>query len=144
METAGNGRLSPILTKEGGIAMWFINDTGAPSVKGTVVDPSANIDMAVAIEAIGDIDPVGIMYSDGIPDGEYVLVVVAGIAEVLVDAATPVTRQYWAGTSDTTAGRAQVRISPPATITHDQEIGHFFESKVGGPDVLAKIIVHFR
>jgi hypothetical protein len=144
MDKAGAGSRSPILTKEDGIAIWFINDTGADSVKGTILEPSSLIDLAVSLEETGGINPIGVMYSDGIPDGEPVLVVISGLAEVLVDAAAAVTRGYWAGTSDTTAGRAQVRNSPPATVAHDQEIGHYMESKAGGPDVLAKIIVHFR
>ena len=144
METSGPGRLSPVMTAEGGIAITMINKTGAVSVKGTVLNPSDTDDLALQLEETGGIDPMAVMYSDGVPDGEPVLVVISGIAEVLVDAATAVTRGYWAGTSAITAGRAQVRVSPPATIVHDQELGHWLESKAGGPDVLAKLILHFR
>ena len=142
--TIGNGRLSPLLTPEGGIAIRMINKTGAASIKGTVVDASITTDLAVAIEDIGDVDPIGIIYQSGIPDGDLVLVVISGIAEILIDDATAVTHGDWAGTSDVTAGRSQANTEPPATSKHDQEIGHFVESKIAGTDVLAKAIVHFR
>lgn len=142
--TVGNGRLSPILTIEGGIAIPMINKTGAASIKGTVVDPSTTTDLAVVAEEISGIDPIGIIYQDGIPDGDLVLVVISGIAEILIQDAMAVVRGDWAGTSDVTAGRAQATTEPPATSKHDAEIGHFLESKIAGVDVLAKAIIHFR
>ena len=144
METSGQGRLSPSMTAEQGIAIWLTNKTGLPSVKGTVLDVSLTDDLAVRAEGIGGIDPIGVMYSDNIADGLPVLVVISGIAEVLVDDGNAITRGFWAGTSDTTAGRAQGTINPPATVKHDQEIGHFMESKGAGVDVLVKAILHYR
>ena len=140
----GNGRLAPLLTPDGGSAIPLINKTGAASVKGTVVDASITTDLAVAIEDIGDIDPIGVIYQSGIPDGDPVLVIISGVAEILIDDATAATSGDWAGTSDVTAGRAQANTEPPATVKHDQEIGHFVESKSSGTDVLAKAILHFR
>ena len=144
MEKLGNGRLSPILTKEGGIGFWFINKTGLPSVKGTILDASLLLDLAVGIEGVGAIDPIGVMYSNGIADGLPVLVIISGIAEVLLDDGTGSTRGNWGGTSDTTAGRGQSSINPPGTPQHDQEIGHCMETVAPGVDVLAKFILHFR
>ena len=143
-EKIGNGKRAPIGTKEGGVAMWLINKTGLPSVKGTVLDASLTDDLAVGIEGVGDIDPFCIMYSDGIDDGLPVLVVFSGIAEVLFDDGIAVARGGWAGTSDITAGRAQFNISPPATAKHDQELGHILESKDAGVNVLVKTLLHYR
>ena len=143
-EKVGNGKLAPIGTKEGGVAMWIINKTGLPSVKGTVLDASLTTDIAVGIEVVSGIDPICIMYSDGVADGLLVLVIYAGIAEVLYDNGVAVVRGGWSGTSDITAGRAQSNINPPATVKHDQEIGHILESKGPGVDVLAKTLLHFR
>lgn len=144
METSGSGRLAPTLTAEGGVAIVMINKTGLLSVKGTVLDASLVQDLAVDIEVAGDIDPIGIMYSEGVADGLPVLVVISGIAEILVDDAAAVNSGDWAGVSDTTNGRAQAAINPPATVKHDQELGHFVESKGAGVDVLVKAILHFR
>lgn len=51
-------------TEEGGLAVKLINDTGAPSIKGTIIHPSLTIDNAVSIIPIDNPDPCGIIYED--------------------------------------------------------------------------------
>lgn len=146
----GNGRLSPLLTPIGGIAIPLINKTGAPSIKGTLIDTEASIDKAVTIEDADGVDAMGVIYQDGVPDGEPVLVVITGVAEVLIEDATAATRGYWCRTSITAAGRADItNAAPPGGglpehDIHFKEVGHALESKSSGTDVLAKIILHFN
>jgi hypothetical protein len=146
---AGNGSNGKIrFTPEGGYAIKVINDTGANSVKGTIMEASKAVDEAVILAGIDDPDPMGIMYSDGIADGEEVWVVVSGIAEVLYS--TAVTRGTFArvpetGDASATAGYAiaEALPAPPfATNKHFQELGHPLES-IGAPG-LAKTIIHFN
>lgn len=146
----GNGRPSPVLTLEGGIAIPFINKTGAPSVKGTLLDTEGSIDMGVTIAGADEPDVMGVMYQAGIVDGEWALVVIAGVAQVLLEDSTISTRGYWARTSITQDGRADITnaVPPGGTINeidaHFREIGHCLESKGGGTDVLALVLLHFN
>ena len=146
----GNGRLSPLLTESGGIAIPLINKTGADSVKGTLVNTDATIDLAINIVAADQPDIIGVVHQDGVPDGEKVLVVISGVAEVLIEDGTGSTRGYWCRASATIPGRADItNIEPPggtinAIDAHFREIGHCLQSKRSGIDVLAKIILHFN
>lgn len=148
----GNRRLSPILTKEGGIAIPFINKTGANSIKGTLVNTESSIDMGVRVvqSTLDEPDIIGVIYEDGIPDGEEVLVIISGIAEVLIHDGESATRGYWCRTSELTDGRADItNAAPPGgTINaiegHFREIGHCLETKSSGTDVLVKIVLHFN
>lgn len=146
----GNGRLAPILTKEGGIAIPFINKTGAPSVKGTLVIASSTTDSGVEICPADNPDIIGIIYQDGILDGDDVLVVISGKAEVLLQDLTSATRGYWVRISVTQNGRADItNASPPGggipqADIHFRELGHCIESKASGTDVLTNIVLHFN
>jgi len=140
----GPGIQSPVLTAEGGIGIYIINKTGAASVKGTVLEASTALDLAVQIESAGGIEPVGIMYSDGIADGDLVLIIILGIAEILLEDTTACVHGDWCGVSASDDGRAIANTEPPAPLLHDKEIGHFIESKSAGTNVLAKAILHYR
>jgi len=146
----GSGRQSPLLTPIGGIAVPFINKTGAASIKGTLVNTEASIDFAVDIVDADEPDIIGAIYQDGIPDGDEVLVVITGCAEVLIEDGTAATRGYWCRASVTDAGRADItNAAPPGGgVTeidrHFKEIGHCLESKGSGTDVLARIAMHFN
>ena len=75
----GNGRI----TKEGGFAILVINDTGETSVKGKIVEADSSQNLSVELVGINDPDPCGIIYEAGIAIGDYMWVVVSGIADVL-------------------------------------------------------------
>jgi hypothetical protein len=134
------------LTSDGGFAVKMTNKTGSNSVKGTVVECDPDVDNAVEIAPGDSVDPIGVMYEDGVADGSECWVVVAGRAQVLLKDGTASTREYWAKLSDT-AGRADITgavPSPPTGAEHFKEIGHCLESQSSGTDVLAYIIVHFN
>lgn len=136
------------MTAEGGLAVKMINKTGAASIKGYICEPSDTTDNGVKYTDNDDIDPVGIMYSDGVPDGGEVFVVVAGIAEVYY--ATAVTRATFSrvpvvADGIAVAGQAvneALPVPPFATDKHFQEIGHPIESR--GTPGLAKTLLHFN
>lgn len=144
----GSGKI--LFTKEGGLAVRLINKTGAVSVKGTVVQPYNSTAIDNAVEKITqDIpDPIGVIYNDGIADGNYMWVVISGIADVLFIGNT--TRGHFArGFISADVGyiagyvlSEQVPVSPFATDKHFYEIGHIMESRVGAG--LAKVILHFN
>lgn len=146
----GNGRKSPVLTLEGGIAIPLINKTGAISVKGTLVNTESSVDMGVGIAGADEPDIIGAMYQEGIADGEQALVVISGVAQVLLQDNTISTRGYWARMSITQAGRADITNSAPGggaineIDAHFREIGHCLESKGSGTDILALILIHFN
>lgn len=135
------------LTNEGGYAVKMTNKTGANSIKGILVDVSDTVDNAFKIEESDGIDVIGVVYEDGITDGDDCWIVIEGTAEVLLKDGTAATRNYWVKTSDV-AGRADAtNPAPPggtiaALSEHFGEIGHCLESKTSGTDILCKIIIH--
>ena len=138
------------LTVEGGIAVKLTNKTGAASVKGTLVIADTTTDDAFKIMPANGVMVIGAVYENGIADGSECWVVIAGIAEVLLEDSTAATRGYWARTSVNDNGRADItNAAPPGggipeLDIHTAEIGHCIESKSAGTDVLAKIIMHFN
>lgn len=138
------------LTELGGVAIKMINKTGTGSIKGTIVHQSSTFENSFNIESANGLDPIGIVYEDGVADGQECFIVAAGVAEVLLQDSTTATKGYWVKVSDTQAGRADAtNISPPggtiaAIEDHFSEIGHCREDKIAGVDVLAKIAVHFN
>lgn len=139
-----------MVTPLGGIAVKLTNKTGSASVKGSVVECSSTTDNAFELETADDLNPIGVVYDSGVADGDDCWVVVAGVAEVLLQDSTASTRGYWVRTSATTAGRADAtNAAPPggtvgALETHTKEMGHCLESKTAGTDVLAKCVLHFN
>ena len=73
-----------------------------------------------------------------------------GIADVLLEDATASTLAYWARTSITQAGRADItNAAPPgggvaAIDRHFREIGHCIQAVTAGTDKLARIVMHFN
>lgn len=132
-------------TIEGGLAIKLTNKSGLNSVKGTIVKAHDSIDNAFKISDANEFDAIGSVYDDGLYDGEECWVIVAGIAEVLLEDGTSATIGYWARTSTTDPGRAIVNTEtqPGLLATHFAEIGHGVEGVSSGTDVLAKIIMHF-
>lgn len=135
------------ITPEGGLAVLMLNDTGAASVKGYIVEPASATDNAVKLVTDGDIDPIGIVYESGVADGQYIWIVVSGIADVYYGVA--VTRGTFSRVPVAADGLAigeamneAIPTSPFATDKHFQEIGHPIESR--GTPGLAKTVLHFN
>ncbi len=127
-----------------GIGNYMINKTGAASVKGTILDAHTD-DFSCKIADASSNHVIGIMYPDGVADGEKVLVIKGLAADVLLKNATASTAGNWAKTSNV-AGRADMTgASPAAAPTHFLEIGHCEETKgAETPGLLAEIDVHFN
>lgn len=132
------------ITHEGGFAQRYINKTGMASVKGEVVEADDTTDNAVHAAETGSRDPIGVMYNDGIADGDDVWIVTSGRAQGLMEDDSACVHGDWMGTSDSKAGRLQCDTEPPATVMHDQECGHSVESVSAGTDVLVLFDIHFR
>jgi len=136
-----------MVTPLGGIAIKIINKTGAASIKGTLLGASETTTGSVEILAEAH-DCIGIMYSDGVADGEEVWMVISGIAEVLLKDGQAGILGYWTFSS-TTNGRAEMLEAPAGgTIgeleSHFNEIGHSIQAIADGTDVLCKIVLHFN
>jgi len=123
-----------------------INKTGAPSIKGYVVKPSAITDNAVEYTAPGNANPIGVIYEDNIPDGEYMYIAVSSIAEVYYRASVTrgnIARVATAGEAGNGAQLVNEILSPPfVDEKHFQECGHPIESRTGAG--LAKTVLHFN
>ena len=141
--TLGPGQATG-LTPEGGMAVYFINKTGAPSIT------EASEDFAVDIADADETDIIGTIYQDGIADGELVLVVISGIADVLLEDNSAATRGYWCRISETQAGRVDMSNAEPPIGTianiqaHLKETGHCMQSVTAGTDKLARMLMHFN
>jgi len=135
-------------TPEGGLAVRVLNETGGPSIKGYIVEPGPSVDNSAKYTDGGDVDPIGVVYDADVPDGEYMWVVVSGIADVYYSGNDVVRATF---SRVPTSGEAlpdghainEPLPSPPfATDKHFQEIGHSLES-ISAPG-LAKTILHFN
>jgi hypothetical protein len=136
-------------TDIGGLAILLTNKTGAASVKGSLVKADTAVDNAFILTAADDQECIGVVFDDGVADGNQAWVVIFGIAQVLLKDTTASTRGNWIKTSDT-AGRADATLAAPpgGGVTqldeHMQEVGHCMESKGSGTDVLARAVLHFN
>ena len=134
------------ITPEGSYAIRLTNDTGAVSVKGSIVTASRTVDNAVVLQN-NEFDAFGVILEDGIPNGGDVWVVIAGRAQVLLADTTACTRGQLFICSPVD-GRALVIANPgdglPAVETHFKELGHCTESVVAGVNKLAWAVVHFN
>ncbi len=139
-ERMGSGNIG--FTPEGGIFQTFVNNTGN-SVKGTIVVASTSVDNAVDIAPGDSPMPIGIIYENGISNGNPVKVVTSGKAAVLLKDDEPAARGNWCGVSDIT-GRMMQKATAPSTTEHYREIGHSLENKNSGTDVLALVSLHFN
>lgn len=140
-------RKIPGVLPDGGGGFYIVlkNKTGAPSVKGTIVDMHSSEAQAFALEAADDQDPMGVVLDDGVPDGGWCRVIVKGMAQVLLRDGVAGTTGYWARASATVAGRVDVAATPPgADVSHWREIGHIAETIGSGTDVLCWATIHFN
>ena len=124
-----------------GIGNKMINKTGAPSVKGTILEAHTD-DFSCKVADASSNHAIGIMYPDGVADGEPVLVIKGMNADVLLKDATLSTAGNWCKTSDVAGRMDATGGSPAAAPTHFLEIGHCEQTKAADTDVLAEIDVH--
>ncbi len=135
-------------TPEGGLAVKLINKTGGVSVKGTVVNSSSSVDLAVQKIVVDVPDAIGAIYDNGVADGGEVWVVVSGIAEVyFIGSVTRknLVRGFVTSDGGYVSGQAlneALPTSPFSTDKHFYEIGHAIQNRTGAG--LAKIILHFN
>ncbi len=140
--TGGATRPRVRFTMEGGLAVYLKNQTGAPTVRGTVVSTSTDEPDGFDLTAANAYDPMGIVYDAAVPPGGGCWVVVAGIAECLLDASDSAALGDWARVSADTAGRITASAIPTATDgAHFREVGHVLESAAAG--TLVRVMVHF-
>ena len=138
-----NDNRDVIITKDGGIAVLMKNKTGATSVKGMIVQQGTE-DLSFEVSEEGEDHAIGIVYTDGQPEGGPCWVVVSGIADVLFkDTVAPSTTFYHIYQDASVAGRANGQTTVN-TARHWGEVGHCMESKDSGTDVLAKCVIHFN
>lgn len=128
------------LTSTGGYAVQLTNKTGGDTVAGQLISPSTGTADAFGTAGADSDDVIGIVLDAGIADGSEAWVVVAGIANVLMDAGGSGIGDRVISSS--TAGSADVWNTGGAVATHFQEIGHCIETRVGAG--LAKCILHFN
>lgn len=145
---SGTWKKNSGISEIGGQMIALTNKTGAPSIKGTLVNCSNTTDNAFSVET-SEFDTIGVVYESGIADGAECWVVISGIAQVLLVDGTASTRGYWTY-ADAVDGRANATLPLPSGGTiaalenHFKEIGHCLESKVAGTNVLAKVMLHFN
>ena len=126
------------LTSIGGFAIQLTNNTGANSVEGQLVEADNTDENSYKKADANATDAIGVVHNAGVADGSEVWIVVAGIAEVLLDAGGCVHHDRLIASA--TAGSADVS-NAPAVAVHFQEIGHAIETVVGAG--LAKAVLHF-
>lgn len=144
----GNTGKSVEITPEGGLAFWMINDTGTNSFKGAVIEASSFVANAFDLISVDDPDPMGIVYDDGIADGELCRVIFSGKAEVFFVGSVSlhqfarVTVAADIGAENGKAIAEAFPVPPFASNKHFQEIGHTLESRTGAG--LALTNLHFN
>jgi hypothetical protein len=133
-----------VMTPEGGMTDTIVNQTGAPSVKGTIVSLTSGGFHVLT----NQYDSIGVVYESGVAHGQPCRVVTAGFAETLfADGVAPVAG-YWAFCAAApNLGRASNLAAPPGggipeLDAHFTELGHTKESKSAGTGVLAFIFLH--
>lgn len=133
-------------TAGGGYAVRMVNDTGAATIKGTLVEASSSVKKGCSVAAAAAIDPIGVIFDAGVADGDSCWVVVIGLCQALMEDATDGTMNNWVGSSTTQAGRVDCTdASPPNATRHFEENGHCMETTTGaGDDVLCWISPHWN
>ena len=125
------------ITAIGGYAIALTNNTGVNSVEGQLVEADDTDESSYKTADANALDVIGVVYNAGVADASEVWIVIAGIAEVLLDAGGCVHHDRLI--SSNTAGSADVANSP-AVAVHFQEVGHALETVVGAG--LAKAVIH--
>lgn len=147
IQVFGNNKVG--ISELGGIAVKLNNGSGVASVKGTIVIADTNADDSFDIAGADEVQPIGIVYDDGVADGSECWVIIYGIADVLLKDTTASVHGNWVYTSDV-AGRADATLlvppggGIPELDVHMGEVGHCIESKGADTDVLTRVCLHFN
>lgn len=129
-------------TTDGGLYVIYYNNTGSPTVKGTIVVASSTPG-GVSVAPANSDACIGVIYDDVIPVSQPVRVVIGGRAQVLLKNGESSTAGYWCGVSDN-SGRMYQQSGVPSTSEHNREIGHSLETVAGGTNKLAWVNLHFN
>lgn len=140
--TAGGSGISA----DGGVYITLTNQTGAASVKGTVVDVSSTVDNAFVVSPVSSQNPIGVVLESGIANGSPVKVAVSGKAYVLLKDGNAGTRASWCGVSPDVPGRIRQYPAPPSSSSslHFTEVGHSLENVTAGTNKLCLVNLHFN
>ena len=136
------------ITAEGGIAVKYVNKTGAASIKGYCVEATNSGTDHVTVVRVGVPDCIGVFLDSGVPDGEYAWVVISGRAYVYFWGDTVMgylARTGLAADTGEIAGQAlseELPASPFTDAKHFCEIGHCLETRTGAG--LALVSLHFN
>jgi hypothetical protein len=141
---------SVVFTPEGGRGIRLTNGTGAASIKGTLVELSTSADNAFKIAEVDSDDPIGVVYEDGVADGQPCVIVTGGRCQGLLTNGRSSIHGNWARASELQAGRISADLTGPPGGTiqeidaHFHECGHSMQTVTGGTDVLCWLNVHFN
>lgn len=127
-------------TSIGGNIIKLTNKTGAPSVKGELVECSIAVDDAVQLSSANSLEPIGVFLESGVADGDEAWIVEGGIAEVKADGVGWV-KGDWINSS-AVGGRCEGSAHVPNPAKHMQEVGHALGDAAGNG--LAKVVLHFN
>lgn len=137
------------LTPEGGIAIRLTNKSGAQSQKGRIVRADTVFDNAVSINPVSGDMPIGVFYDNAALPDEQAWVVMAGIADVLLEdnigcqAGDILYQSATAGE----AGYAGAANTVPSDVIHFREIGHSVKTVAAGgvgTRQLTRAVLHFN
>ncbi len=126
----------------GGLQVKMTNKTGAVTVAGEVVRAHTSIDGAFSTPAGNSDDPIGIMLEDGVADGSEAWIVVAGLAEVKLDATVGGASTGDRLITSATGGLVRAWNTGGAVTLHTQEIGHCVRTGLVNSKVRA--MLHFN
>lgn len=131
-----------VITLEGGLGVKVT--AGEDLTKGEVVyaPQTGGANGKVWKNPVDGDMPLGVVYANASANAE-VVVVTAGIANLLPNAADTAARGYVIYSSSTTAGRVSQSATAPAATTHFRECGHWIDAGTGA-GVIARAIVHFN
>ena len=124
------------ITELGGIFVKMLNQTGFPTIKGTVLS-IGSIPNSVSVCIGSEEKAIAIAYDSGVTNGAMCKAVICGIADVLLEDGKGCVAGYCAELSKAQNGR----VDGSASVNKD--CGYMLESKTAGTNVLAKMLIHF-
>jgi len=131
-----------LITHIGGICTKLINNTGVPSVRGTLVKACLAKDRCFILTPPISDEVLGVVYDDGVQPGDECRIVIAGVAELLLKDGTGSIRGNRAEVSDI-PGRALAIGLHPNPNNSLIEVGHILENKAPGINVLALCFMQY-
>ena len=139
--SAGVGNSYCKITAEGGLAIQVTNKTGAPSVQGTIVSIKSGVDMCAELTPVDATHCLGVVYNAGVHDNEYMWVVIAGLADVLMKNDATLGQQCRIPLSTDTGEVAGYAMAAAQAATASvYKIGDILETKTA--DTLCKVLLH--